>query len=274
MFSALGAFSAQNFYSCPKSGTISGAAPFTAGVLFSLGAFVGPGQGLFGDFDVGGPSGFLFAQTLGSAGLNTLAQITGTMGGYEQDSGPNGTVGSPINQPAGALYDANAQNAINSLLTGLGANTGLAGTQRNFTTPNLNRMCLLTQVYDGVNETLYFNGQAMGSRAYVHSANANPLVIGNALFPATFAVIAGAFYHSAALDQAFNGAIMAACALKDDMLSPAVYYGSAFDLDYVWSVKTGCYDARANWYSKGLQTPIAMVRSGAPLAAAVNYPWA
>ncbi len=79
--------------------------------------------------------------------------------------------------------------------------------------------------------------------------------------PAIESLIAGAWYHSALLPEADIQNIFLATAAAKQIRGPSDLSASG-NLDYIWDVKTGNPDARANWASRGAQTPINMVRNG------------
>lgn len=267
-FSLLRGFSASKFYNAPLSGSITGTGSFTFGALFTFGTIqVINQQTIFGNA-VYGTSGFGIRQ-LNSTGLLSVSQ--GTV------SQASGTV------VADATNDATAQVLANQFKSIENGNVTVAtGPARNFMTPMPNQMVLAIVAVDGSNQNLYINGQLVAVSTKDTTSNANPLRIGvdaSAANPCNELFVAGAFYHSTALNAVSVAAMQAACVNAKDIASPAGL--GAETLDYIWSVKTGNANIGATWDSQGgAVTPVTMTRNGtwtlgtnASDIYSADYPW-
>lgn len=251
-FSFLRAFSTTKYYQAALGGTISGASPFSFGALFALQSITGipQQQTIFGNA-VYGTSGFGLRQVattgLLSASVGTVSQISGTTA-------------------ADATNDATSQALANQFKSVENGSAVVAtGPTQNFLTPRPGHVVHAVVVIDGTNQILYINGQQVQVTAQGVVTNVNPLRLGlnaSAANQADALLIAGAFYHGAALNEFQVAAMFAGATEAKDIVSPAGYIVAGPVLDYIWSVKNGNPNVAATWPSIGAQTPINMVQHG------------
>ncbi len=283
MFALLRNFSTTKFYEAAQAGALTGAAPFTAGVLFRTGLVIPANtEYLFGNAPEAATTGLSFRQ------LITTGQFQAQQGTTIQNSGPVDTAQAVM---ADATADASAQALANSYKsTALGSQPVTTDDVRTFDTPKPSHMVFAVMVVDGANQLLYINGQLVKSLGRSTTLSAEAFRIGLAPdatnMPCVTTDIAGCFYHSAALTTPNVAFLQAAAVAAQDVPTTLSGFGvpSSPTLDYVWSVKTGNPDCRASWVSRGgATTPITMTRNGTWVPAntsvaqadvyAADYPW-
>jgi hypothetical protein len=114
------------------------------------------------------------------------------------------------------------------------------------------------------NQLFFVNGHLVHAKAVGLATNAAKVTIGTNPahnVSASTSWIAGCFYHNAAYTADQMASMFAACAQAKDIVGGI--YSSAPTPAYMWSVKRGNFDLRANWVSDGsAATPITMVQSG------------
>lgn len=255
-FSLLRAFSGTKFYEAAQAGSLSGAVPFSMGALVVphiVGGF--PTQYVFGNAPGAGNSGCSIRQ------LTTTGQWQTQQGTTVQDSGT---------LAADATNDATSQVLANQFKSDVSGNLPVTtGPERVWDTLRPNMAALIVMTIDDTNQNTYVNGQLVAVTARDVTTSVNPFRMGLApdggSTEANAVSIAGAFYHGAALNAGQVIILQAACMDAKDIIADLRGFGGspAGVLDYVWSVKQGNFDCRANWASVGgAATPINMVRHG------------
>jgi hypothetical protein len=280
-FSFLRNFSASKYYEAAQAGSLSGAVPFSAGVLFVCQGIALKRDGsamttqyLFGNAPESDDAGLSFRQ------LATTGQFHAAQGTVVQNSGP---VDSAQALMADATGDATSQALANGYKSEeLGSLPVTTGTVRQYATPKPSHAVLAIMVVDGTNQLLYINGQLVASTARNTTTSVNAFRFGlapdAANMPADNCLIAGGFYHSAALTDGNVADLQQVAASQKDVPAGTASLGGALNLDYVWSVKTGNFDARASWVSRGgAATPSTMTRHGSWSASddvlSADCPW-
>lgn len=267
-------FSATKFYEAAQQGSLTGAAPFTFGAIFAT--------------EAGAPS---TVQTImaNSAALNTgfsLVVNLNTMstwnGTAQQTTGPIvAATGAPL---PGATDLPTSEDLANAFLSSEYQGS-THGNNRGSNSPKSAQLVMAAlSVTAAGNQAFYVNGHQTSAIAVGLATAVNPVAIGvnsGHLLPADQLWLAGCFYHSGTVYTAAEiAAMFAACSQAKDLVGPSRVV-SAVDPTYMWSVKRGNFDLRANWVSDGsAATPITMVRSGLWVPAgiagdllAADVPW-
>jgi hypothetical protein len=251
-------FSNTKFYDAAQQGSMNGAAPFTIGAIF---ATVETGDG-------GSTGGALFQNTnaVGVTGFGLHADGDAANGTVDNGSpGPNTSATGVVLPTATDL--TSAENLANAAASALTASITW-GTSRGSNRPRSVQLVHLTLTVPAAGDQIvYINGHVVQARAVGLATNPANVTIGNRpdhAFP-TAAWLAGVYYKAGTVyTSAEIAAMHAACAQAKDLVGPSRYRTASVDPSYMWSVKRGNFDLRANWASDGsAATPITMVRSGA-----------
>lgn len=257
LWSFLRGFSTLKFYEAAQQGGLNGVAPFTFGAIFAT--TQNPplaGQAIFGNSVIIG-TGFGITQAP-ATGI-----ITAFNGTVAQPTGPVvAATAAPLPPATDLTSSENLANAFYS--EELAGST--VGTSRSSESPHSVQLVIVHVVVGGSNQIFYVNGHQISSIARGLATSGDPVVIGAGspghTIPFEQGWLAGAFYHNDSMAQADILAMTAACFQAKDLVGPSRLV-SATDPAYMWSVKRGNFDARANWVSDGsAATPITMVRNG------------
>lgn len=243
-------FSATKYYQAAQSGVLTGSGVHSFGAVFMTNQFISALQTIFGNAVFGTDGDGIRVDASGrlEGACGTLQQITGT-----------------ALAAADATYALTPEgDAINAWRASV--NENVVASEGGALSPRpMNLIHAAVTVNPAGNQRLYVNGRTVASATDALVASAAPYRIGvdaAAANPASAIYLAGCWYTNTELSDDDVFRVFAASANAKQIRGPNDLGGAA-DLAYIWDVKTGNFDARDSWASRGAETPIAMVKQGA-----------